>query len=444
MHYTQSVGRLGRGLASDRRLRLLDEPPRPCGAQPTPDGEEQVVPEPEFLLTALSCFSGAGGLDLGLEAAGFETIGCLELDGDAQETLRLNRPGWTLLEPADVVLAGKQLKPGDLGLSAGDLDLIAGGPPCQPFSKAAQWTARTDRGLADPRGQAVLGMLDLVESFLPQAILIENVSGFLFGAHSAADVIESRLKEIDRGAGTSYVLTSFVVDAADYGVPQHRLRALVTAFRDGHVLSNPPTRTHAGAHLRAGDALADVAVDNPPKPTGKWAELLACIPEGGNYQYLTARGDGPEVFGYRTRYWSFLAKLARDRPSWTLPASPGPSTGPFHWDNRPLAAVERLALQGFPTGWNLSGEQSALVRLAGNATPPPLAEAAARQLAGVLRPDAARSSAISTLAKQRVAALPPAKPPLPAIPSSLAHELGSKAAHPGVGAGPGRVKAAPS
>lgn len=391
-------------------------------------------------LTVLSCFSGAGGLDLGLEAAGFETIGCLEIDEDARETLRLNRPGWTLLEPADVVAAATQLTPRALGMSPGDLDLLAGGPPCQPFSKAAQWALSANRGMADHRGQAVLGMLVLLEAFLPKALLIENVSGFLSGQYSAATVIKARLDEINERTGRKYVLTSHVTDAADYGVPQHRLRVLATAFSNGQVLSNPPVATHAGAHLRAGDALADVAVADPPKPAGKWSALLPCIPEGGNYQYLTARGEGPEVFGYRTRYWSFLAKLARDKPSWTLPASPGPSTGPFHWDNRPLAVAERLALQGFPIDWKLSGDERDLVRLCGNATPPPLAEAAGRQLAEVLNPSHKQTPGVSTLAKARVSALGEVKPPLPTVPSAFLDEVGSKPAHPGAGAGPGKAR----
>src|SRR5438093_950032 len=96
-------------------------------------------------LSVLSCFSGAGGLDLGVETAGFEVLGCLEIDSEARETLQLNRPGWTLLEPSDVVAAGETLRPADLGLARGDLDLLAGGPPCQPFSKAAQWSAKAKR-----------------------------------------------------------------------------------------------------------------------------------------------------------------------------------------------------------------------------------------------------------------------------------------------------------
>ena len=99
-----------------------------------------------------------------------------------------------------------------------------------------------------------------------------------------------------------------------------------------------------------------------------------------NYQHLTARGDGPELFGYRTRYWSFLLKLAKDRPSWTLPASPGPGAGPATGTDGGLTVAERLALQGLPHDWPVHGATDSRVRLAGNATPPPLAEAVARAL----------------------------------------------------------------
>lgn len=389
-------------------------------------------------LTVLSCFSGAGGLDLGLEAAGLETIGCLEIDRDARDALRLNRPQWRLLEPADVGAAGRELAPQSIDVKPGELDVIAGGPPCQPFSKAAQWSAKANRGMADPRGQAVLGMLDLIESFRPRAVVLENVTGFLSGRDSAREAITKRLGDINGRHGTDYRLTPFVVDAADYGVAQRRRRVLALAFRDGEEALEPPTTTHAESHLRVADALADVDVENPPTATGRWTPLLPCIPEGGNYQYLTARGQGPELFGYRTRYWSFLLKLARDRPSWTLSASPGPNTGPFHWDNRPLAAAERLALQGFPVDWKLPADVRAHVRLIGNATPPPLAEAVGRQVAALLVPGSARTG-VCTLAKSRVEILLPATSPKRSMPAEFAARVGSKPPHPGVGAGPGRA-----
>lgn len=389
--------------------------------------------------TVLSCFSGAGGLDLGLEAAGFRTVGLFETDEDARRTLMANRPAWTLLTPADVVKAGAELRPRHVGLRARQLDLLAGGPPCQPFSKAAQWSQRSRVGMADPRGQAVLGMLDLLESFRPKAMLIENVAGFLDGDVSAEEVITARLDQINDKYATSYSLTWYVVDAADYGVPQHRQRVIATAFREGQCVDGPPPATHANRHVTAWEALHSLQPAVLPTAKGKWAALLPCVPEGGNYLYLTERGGGPELFGWRTRYWSFLLKLARDRPSWTLPASPGPGTGPFHWDNRPLAVEERLALQGFPPGWVLTGDDRDQVRLAGNATPPPLAEAAGRQVAAVLGlaspcPEA-RPVAVSSTAPHPVA---PAQ-----LPTEFEGLVGPKDAHAGEGAGPGRVRQVP-
>src|ERR1035437_2863091 len=89
--------------------------------------------------TVLSLFSGAGGLDIGLEAAGLQTIAYLENNEDCLDTLEKNRPSWKRLHPSDVVAAAKETRTRDLGLRRGELDVIAAGPPCQPFSSAAQW-----------------------------------------------------------------------------------------------------------------------------------------------------------------------------------------------------------------------------------------------------------------------------------------------------------------
>ncbi|MFG1811697.1 DNA cytosine methyltransferase [Streptomyces sp. NPDC049040] len=159
------------------------------------------------------------------------------------------------------------------------------------------------------------------------------------------------------------------MDAAGYGVPQHRRRAIGIAYRDP-VTVRLPEATHTGLPVRAWDALCDLEEEEMPPATGQWARLLPSIPEGGNYLYLTARGEGAEPFGWRTRYWSFLLKLARDRASWTLPASPGPSTGPFHWDNRPLSVREQMRLQTFPDDWVIDQPFRVGRRLVGNATPP--------------------------------------------------------------------------
>jgi DNA (cytosine-5)-methyltransferase 1 len=236
--------------------------------------------------------------------------------------------------------AAARWTPNDLGVARTGLDLIAGGPPCQPFSKAAQWTSTGRTGLKDPRARLVGGFISLIEKFLPRAIIIENVPGFVRGPTSALRSLQLRLAAVNKRVGTSYHIQCWVIDAADYGVPQHRQRAILIAFRDGRRFQLP-VPTHHGAYIRSWDALHDYTETNPPGPAGSWTALLPSIPEGHNYQWLTARGGGIELFGWRTRYWSFLLKLARDRPSWTLPASPGPNTGPFHRDNRPLSTRER-------------------------------------------------------------------------------------------------------
>lgn len=383
----------------------------------------------------LSTFTGAGGLDVGLEAAGFTTLGCLEIDATARETIAINRPSWQLLQPSDVLTAGRSLAPQVLGLSAGDLDLLAGGPPCQPFSKAAQWSSRSRHGLADDRGQGVVGMLDLLERFLPRALLIENVPGFLTGPVSAKQLIERRLRQVNIVTGSRYHLQHWTIDAADYGVPQARKRVIAVAFRDGGEF-RLPSPTHVGQPCRAWDALHDLSEpEDTPKLDG-WRTLLPSIPEGGNYQYLTDRGEGEALFGYRTRYWSFLLKLAKDRPSWTLAASPGPNTGPFHWNNRPLTARERMRLQTFPDDWSLCGAERVQTRLVGNATPPLLAEVVGRAILENL--NLGYRQHMGELPRLRIGRgpqPPPPRPPAP-VPDHYKSLIGTHAAHPGTGQGP--------
>ncbi len=383
-------------------------------------------------IPVLSAFTGLGGLDLGLEHAGFETIACLEIDAAALTALGRNRPAWRLLAPGDVAQAGQRLRPADLGLAQGDLAVLAGGPPCQPFSKAAQWHPSSRAGVSDPRAHSLHGLLNLVDSFLPEVLLLENVAGFLRGPDSAHPLLEQGLAVVNERHGTAYQLQHRVLDAVDYGVPQRRQRAIAVATRNGRTFQWPEP-THAHAPVRCWDAIGGLRRPEVPRLTGRWAGLLASIPEGKNYQWHTDHGDGEPLFGYRTRYWSFLLKLARDQPSWTLPASPGPSTGPFHWDNRPLTTTERLRLQSFPADWSVPGNRQEQTRLVGNATPPLLAEVIGRAIAAQLY--GAELAATPCLAVQRVEFVPPPVAPAP-VPASYLHRRGRHAAHPGTGLGP--------
>ena len=218
----------------------------------------------------------------------------------------------------------------------------------QPFSKAAQWSRTGALGLRDhERTSCLRGLMDLFERFLPHALLIENVPGFANGRGSALPDIERRLADVNRRCGTRYKLSSRVLDAAELGIPQRRRRAIIIALRSG---ADPvwPDATHRDCPLRAWDALRDVCPKRVPKPSGRFARLLVSVPEGQNYQYFTERGAGPALFGYRRRYWSFLLKLAKAEPAWTVPANPGPATGPFHWESRPLAPEEGSSATDLP------------------------------------------------------------------------------------------------
>ena len=260
-------------------------------------------------------------------------------------------------------------------------------------------------------------------------MVIENVPGFVRGRHSMLEKVQRELDEIAVRTGVKYRLSVSVLDAADFGVPQHRQRAIIVALRSGCVFEPPPI---VGNRPTAWDAIGDLALDDVPKMTGRWATLLPSIPEGSNYLHHTDKGQGLPLFGYRTRYWSFLLKLAKDRPSWTVPAQPGPSVGPFHWDNRPLARQELLRLQSFPANWIVEGSRRDQVKQIGNATPPLLAEHVGRAIARNLgRPVTGRfrfsiANSASTPRPKRTSK----------VPEAFLELSGDHVAHPGTGLGP--------
>lgn len=108
--------------------------------------------------------------------------------------------------------------------------------------------------------------------------------------------------------------------------------------------------------------------------TGRWASHLSEIPPGWNYKFHTAWAGHPSpTFITEQRFWNFLLVLDPDKPSWTIPASPGPWVGPFHWEHRRLRTPELAAIQGFPANYSFAGSKRDRVRQIGNAVPPPLA-----------------------------------------------------------------------
>jgi DNA (cytosine-5)-methyltransferase 1 len=384
--------------------------------------------------TFLSTFSGLGGLDLGLEMAGFRNIGCIELNEVARMSLRANHIRRRLIGPHDITQVAAKLKPRDLGIRKRELFMLAGGPPCQPFSKAAQWSHQAMKGLKDPRAKCFAGFIQLIETFLPQVVLIENVQGFVAGRTKVVSKLRKSLREINKTNGTKYRLQFQVVDAADYGVPQRRKRAILFAHRAG-ARFDFPTAITADKQVTAWEAFRFLKHrKQKPKQPGHWGHLLPSIPEGQNYLYHTRHGGGKALFGYRTRFWSFLLKLAKNQPAWTIPAQPGPYTGPFHWENRPLTEAELLRLQSFPASWQVKGGRIEKVRQIGNATPPLLAEIIGRSITTQFLEKQYRLG--PRLAISRVASDIPSPEDVMALPRRFRNLIKRHRDHPGTGLGP--------
>lgn len=391
----------------------------------------------------LSLFSGAGGLDVGLEAAGFETRLCVEIDDDARATLRANRPDWTLATPGDVHLHDANDLVALAGLQTGELELLAGGPPCQPFSKSGYWSAGDTKRLKDPRAATLDAYLRVVEAALPRVILLENVRGLTFnGKDEGLRLLQQGFERINRRKNTSYHVNVVHVNAAHYGVPQFRERVFLVASRSGEIFHTPKV-THGGdaflePYRTAWDAIGDLDLDDWPKeltPTGKWARLLPSIPEGENYLWHTPNAGGEPLFGWRTRFWSFLLKLAKSKPSWTIQAEPGPATGPFHWKSRLLSVRELCRLQTFPDEYVITGDRRSAQRQLGNAVPCALAELIGleirRQLLG-----ASRARTNLTLVPSHSPRCPP-RERTRKVPDEYLALRGRHRPHPGAGLGPG-------
>jgi len=392
-------------------------------------------------LNLVSMYTGAGGLDLGFEAAGFSTRVAVEMDRSARATLNENRPNWIQPEEGDALKLSADEILKLAGLQRRQVDALIGGPPCQPFSKSAFWVAGRTRRLDDPRAKTLSVMLDFAEAMLPRALVIENVRGISYREKDEAmKLVDKRLSEINERHGTSYTTVVTYLQATEFGVPQIRERAFLVSFRDGHRFEAPTPIAGGGrnrAVATAWDAIGEMepgeAQAEQLAARGKWAGLLSSIPEGQNYLWHTDRGGGLPLFGWRTRYWSFLLKLAKDRPAWTIQAEPGPATGPFHWDSRLLSIEEMARLQSFPSGYRFAGDYRAARRQIGNAVPPALAEAVARRVAATLR--GTEYTADLTLAVQPRREMPaPATPKQ--VPDSFRALVGAHSPHPGTGKGP--------
>ena len=393
---------------------------------------------------AISLFTGAGGLDLGFEAAGFDTEVAVEMDARCVETLRANRK-WRVIE-RDVGRVATDELLRTAGLAVDEADVLIGGPPCQPFSKAGFWATGEARRLDDPRATTIDHFLRILAEARPRAFLLENVEGLGFrGKDEGLTRIREAVEAINERYRTKYNPTVAVLNAADYGVPQLRRRLFVVAARDGTQFRFPEA-THVSPEvlqpgdkrrrwMTAWDALHDLPcpIDSSLTLKGKWAELLPSIPEGQNYLHHTDRDDGEPLFGWRRRYWSFLLKLAKNQPAWTLQAQPGPATGPFHWANRRLSMREMARLQTFPDEFNILGSVTEAQKQLGNAVPSLLAEVLARAIRTQLLA-APLDSDEPKLQSKAAQSTPAAEQPDP-IPFRYLELKGEHEPHPGTGLG---------
>lgn len=397
-------------------------------------------------LRAISLYSGAGGLDFGFEAAGFETTVALDIDPAACHFMRQNK-SWPVLE-GDVseITSRKLLR--TASLKTADADILLGGPPCQPFSKSGYWATGDAKRLDDPRAGTLGQYLRVLRDTLPRAFLLENVPGFAFSKkNEALELVRRGIDSINRATGANYSFDVKVLNAADFGVPQNRERVFIVGNRDG-TRFRFPAETHGSDELvksgqrrdafrTAWDAFKDLPAspkDPSLKLTGKWADLLPTIPEGENYLWHTERGGGLPLFGWRTRYWNFMLKLAKNLPSWTIQAQPGPATGPFHWDNRKLSVMELSRLQTFPDGLLFDCGHSDAQRLIGNAVPSALAEVIAREIRAQFFGSRLRR-ALQLVPQMRGETPPPET--TRRVPSKYLALIGDHEAHPGTGKGRG-------
>lgn len=342
-------------------------------------------------LPAISLFSGAGGLDLGVERAGYRIRVAVEYEADAASTLRANFPAAEILEEDIRSLATRDILAA-AGLKRGEAELLVGGPPCTPFSKSGYWLEYKRLG-RDPDAGLLEHYLRVLDEARPRAFLLENVFGLAYRNHNLAWL--RRLVSACEDVG--YQVSHRVLLAADYGVPQLRQRLFVIGSRDRK--PSFPRPTHGGPHetrrawdrglpphRTAGEAIGDlVGRDDLFEPEevvdGKYGHLLPDIPPGDNYLFFTAkRGHPRPLFAWRSRYWSFLLKLSPERPSPTIQAQPGPYVGPFHWESRRLRLPEIKRLQSFPDDYVIVGSRRSAQVQVGNAVPPALAEAVALQL----------------------------------------------------------------
>ena len=350
----------------------------------------------------ISTFSGAMGLDNGLERGGLNVRLCVEFEHAMAETIRANRPNLPLIEDDIRNYSGKDLRK-KAGLSPREeVFLMCGGPPCQAFS-----TAGKRKGFDDARGNVFLKYIELIGEVKPKYFLIENVRGLLSASYRAPQTDEDKsfgypppTPKEEKGTALLYALqkihelgysaTFTLYDAANYGVPQRRERVIILGSRDGlEIPLIPPTHSEHGAPLKPWvtfrEAVAGITECHAAKLPEKRLKYFRMLKAGQYWKDLPediqreAMGNSFELAGGKT---GFYRRLAWDLPSPTLVTCPTmPATDLAHpEEDRPLSIEEYARIQMFPDGWHFAGKLTDIYKQIGNAVPTGLGYAAAKHL----------------------------------------------------------------
>ena len=327
-------------------------------------------------MKTLSLFSGAGGLDIGFHRAGFDIIGCVEIEKQYCETLKTNRDNGKYFNPEAKIYCEdiRSFKPEEFVNKK--IECVIGGPPCQPFSAAGRRSGGVP-GMQDDRGMLFESYCHVLEILRPRVFIFENVYG-LKGANNgeAWDEISKSFSAL------GYSIKAEILDAADYGVPQHRERLILIGTLDTDFVFPEPTN---GPDSRSGRPLVSIwdainDIQNESKNVsedigGLYGHLLPLVPEGLNYSFFTKEMGYPEpYFAWRSKFHDFLYKADRNLPCRTLKAQPGKFTGPFHWNNRHFTIHELMRIQSFPDDYIITGTNTQIIAQIGNSVPPRLAE----------------------------------------------------------------------
>jgi DNA (cytosine-5)-methyltransferase 1 len=336
---------------------------------------------------AISLFSGMGGLDLGMKKAGIKILVHIDRNPFCIETLKKNwKKDMVLHEDISKLSSEKILK--TCGVKKSDIDLVVGGPSCQPFSRSNEGKRK---GTKDARGLMIFEFERIVREIKPKAFIMENVMGLL-SSNKGKDF----KKLLNFYKKLNYNVFYKVLNAAEYGVPQKRKRLFLVGFREKKDFKFPNITHGKGDGIKplvtSRDAIGDldekIIHDSNKTIGGKYGHLINKIPPGKNYIFYTkAGGCKNPLFKDISKFWTFLLKLNPHEPSTTIQAQPWNSVGPFHWNNRRLNLREIKRIQGIPDNYFVSGERggedeygSPAWMQIGDAVPPKLAEVVAKQV----------------------------------------------------------------